>query len=55
MTAKRGLRRARCSSCGAGDGAVAGVVSRDVGCGDELTSASSIPVPARHLQIRCSR
>jgi hypothetical protein len=42
MTGKRELRRARSSSSGVADGAVAG----DVGCRDELTSASSIPVPA---------
>jgi hypothetical protein len=34
MTAKIGLRRARWSSSGVGDGAFAGVVLRDVGCRD---------------------
>jgi hypothetical protein len=46
MTGKRGLWRARSSSCGMGNGAVAGVVLRDVGYPEELTSPVSFPVPA---------
>jgi hypothetical protein len=42
MTGKSELRRARSSSSGVGDGAVAGVVLRDVG----LTSPVSFPVPS---------
>jgi hypothetical protein len=42
MTGKRGLRRARSSLSGVTDGAVAGVVLRDVG----LTSPVSFRVPS---------
>jgi hypothetical protein len=52
MTGKRGLWRARSSSCGVGDGAVAGVVLRDVGCPEELTSPVSFPVPAGINRLR---
>jgi hypothetical protein len=46
MTGKRELWRARSSSAGVGDRAVAGVVLRDVGCPEELPSPVSSPVPA---------
>jgi hypothetical protein len=46
MTGKRELWQARSLSCGVGDGAVAGVVSCDVGCPEELTSPVWFPVPA---------
>jgi hypothetical protein len=46
MTGKRGLWRARSSSCSVGEGAVASVVLRDVGCPEALTSPVSFPVPA---------
>jgi hypothetical protein len=51
MTGKRALWRARSSSCGVGDGAVAGFVLGDVGCPEELTSPVSFPVPrsAHHI------
>jgi hypothetical protein len=45
MTGKRG-GSARSSSSGVRNGAVAGVVLRDVGCPEELTSPVSFPVPA---------
>jgi hypothetical protein len=46
MTGKRELRRARSSSSGVGNGAVAGAVLRDVGSPEELTWPVSFPVPA---------
>jgi hypothetical protein len=46
MTGRRELRRARSSSCGVGDEAIAGVVLRDLGCPEELTSPVLFPVPA---------
>jgi hypothetical protein len=46
MIGKREFWRARSSSCGVGDGVIAGVVLRDVGCSEELTSPVSFPVPA---------
>ena len=46
MTGKRGLWRARSLSSGVADGAVAGVVSGDAGCAEELISPASFPVPA---------
>ena len=46
MTGKRGLSWARSSSPNVADGAVAGAVSRDGGCREELTLAVSFRVPA---------
>jgi hypothetical protein len=46
MTGKRGLSRTRSSSPQGGDGAVAGAVSRDGGCREELTLPMSFHVPA---------